>query len=227
MGDRRVADAIAGFERAIAARPDYPEAHNNLGIALESSGRSAEAATHYRAALESRPNLAAAHNNLGRLLLARGEVGNAMAEFRLALRARPDNADAQFNLGRALIANGQPREAAQQWRRAVTARPDSQVFLLELAWLLATNDEVHDPGEAVRLGESANRLAKGTNPAVLHVLAAAYGSDGRIDLAARTAQLALQRALAAKNDTLAAAIRQRLTQYQEAVRGNVDSTDVP
>ena len=227
MGDRRVADAIARFERAIAARPDYAEARNNLGIALESSGRGAEAESQYRSALESRPNLAAAHNNLGRLLLARGAVGEAMAEFRLALRARPDNADAQFNLGRALVANGQSREAVQQWKRAVAARPDSQAFLLELAWLLTTNEEVHDPGEAVRLGEAANRLAKGTNPAVLDVLAAAYAADGRVDLATRTAQLALQRALAAKNDTLAGAIRQRLTQYQEAVRGNVDSTDVP
>ena len=107
----------------------------------------------------------------------------------------------------------------------MAARPDSQAFLLELAWLLATNDEVHDPGEAVRLGESANRLAKGTNPAVLDVLAAAYAADGRVDLAARTAQLALQRALAAKNDTLAAEIRQRLTQYQEAARGDVESPD--
>jgi Flp pilus assembly protein TadD len=227
MGDRRVADAIARFETAIAARPDYAEARNNLGIALESTGRGAEAESQYRSALESHPNLAAAHNNLGRLLLARGAVGEAMAEFRLALRAKPDNADAQFNLGRALVANGQPREAAQQWRRAVAARPDSQAFLLELAWLLTTNEEVHDPGEAVRLGESANRLAKGTNAAVLDVLAAAYAADGRVDLAARTAQLAMQRALAAKNDTLAAAIRQRLAQYEEAARGNADSTDVP
>jgi len=228
MGDRRVTEAIGHLERAIAAQPDYAEAHNNLGIAFETTGRTADAEAQYKSALASRPDLTAAHNNLGRLLLARGAVNEAMAEFRLALRASPDNADAQFNLGRALLATNQPREAAQQWRRAVTARPDSQVFLVELASLLATNAAVHDSGEAVRMAESANRLAKGTNPAVLDVLAMAYASDGRMDIAARTAQLALQRALAARNDKLAAEIRDRLTQYQEAAaQASPGSVDAP
>ncbi len=222
MAENRTGDAIARFQRAIASSPEYAEAHNNLGIALESSGRSAEAEAQYRAALAARPSHAAAHNNLGRLLLARGAVAEATAEFRAALRTRPDNPDALYNLGRALIASGQPREAVQQWRRAVAARPDSLMFTLDLAWLLATEPDVRNPGEAVKLADGANRAAKGSNPAALDVLAAAYAADGRIDLAARTAQLALQRALAAKNDALAAEIRQRLAAYEEAARGSAE-----
>jgi tetratricopeptide (TPR) repeat protein len=228
MAERRLTEAIGRFERAIASRPDYAEAHNNLGIALESAGRSDEAEPHYRAALAARPNLAAAHNNLGRLLLARGAADEALAAFQAALRVRSDNADALYNLGRALIAKGQVRDAAQQWRRAAAARPDSQVILLDLAWLLATSPDVLDAGEATRLAETANKLAKGTNPTALDVLAAAYAADGRTDLAARTAQLALQRALAAKNDALATEIRQRLALYQQAAaRGTADSAEAP
>jgi tetratricopeptide (TPR) repeat protein len=228
LGDKRLPEAIDRFERALAARPDYPEAHNNLGIALEAAGRVAEAEAHYRTALSARPALPAARNNLGRLLLARGDVNGALAELRTALRSHPDNADALYNLGRALLANGQPRDAVQQWRRAIAARPDSPVFMLDLGWLLATNQDVLDTGEAMRLAEAVNKMSRGGNAAAFDVLAAAYAADGRFDVAARTAQLALQRALAAKNDALAMEIRQRLSVYQQAVvRGTAESSDSP
>jgi Flp pilus assembly protein TadD len=226
MGDNSVVEAEARFRRAIELRPDYAEARNNLGIVLEATGRVNDAEAQYRGAIAAHANNAGAHNNLGRLLLARGAVTDATAEFRASLRVRPDNADARYNLGRALIAGGQVREAAQQWRRAVTARPESAVFALDLAWLLATNDEVQDTREAVRLAEAVNKAAKTPNPSALDVLAAAYAADGRVELAARTAQAALQRALAAKNDRLATEIRQRLNLYQQSVMG-ADSAGNP
>jgi Tfp pilus assembly protein PilF len=227
LGERRVAEAITRFERAIAARPDYAEARNNLGIALEATGRPAEAEVQYRAALASRPTHAAAHNNLGRLLLSRGQVSESQAEFLAALRTKPDNADAQYNLGRAELANHDPRAAAEYWRRAVTARPDSVTFALDLAFLLATNAEVWNPPEAIRLAEQASRTAGRADPAVLDVLAAAYAADGRVELAARTAQAALQRAVALKNDALAAEIRQRLARYRKSAAANPDKTGNP
>jgi len=223
MGQQRVAEAIARLEQAVSLQPDYAEAHTNLGIVLESAGRAAEAETHYRTALQSRPAHHAAHNNLGRLLLARGAVDAALVEFRAALRTRPDSPDAQYNLGRALVAKGQFREAVQQWRRAVAARPDSLMFGLDLAWLLATTPDVLDVAEAIRLAEAADRATGGQHAAVLDVLATAYAADGRVDLAERTAQRALQRALAARNDQLATEIRQRLDTYRAVLRGSADT----
>jgi len=113
----------------------------------------------------------------------------------------------------------------QQWRRAAAARPDSVPIALDLSLLLATNPDVRNTGDAVRIAERANRITKNNDPAVLDVLAVAYAAEGRLELAARTAQLAMQRALAAKNDALAMAIRQRLLQYQEAMAGSADSTE--
>jgi Tfp pilus assembly protein PilF len=223
MGEKRVDEAIARFQGALRARPEYAEAHNNLGIAFETRGRTAEAEAEYRAALQSRPSHAAAHNNLGRLLLAQGAVPQAAAEFRAALRTRPDHPDALYNLGRALMASGQTRDAVQQWKRAIAARPDSVVIALDLAWVLATRAEVQNTGEAIKLAERVNRATKGSNPAALDVLAAAYAADGRIDLAVRTAQLALQRAIAGKSDALAKEIRQRLLAYEEAANRSADS----
>ncbi|MGC4083973.1 MAG: hypothetical protein QM736_18155 [Vicinamibacterales bacterium] len=134
----------------------------------------------------------------------------------------PDNPDVRYNLGRAFLANNQPRDAAREWRRAVAGRPDSLTFSLNLAWLLATNTDVLSPREAIGLAGPANKASR-NEPAVLDVLAAAYASDGRLNLAARTAQLAFQRALAAKNTALATDIRRRLDAYQAALRGGADS----
>jgi hypothetical protein len=75
------------------------------------------------------------------------------------------------------------------------------------------------------LAERANQLSGGGNPAVLDALAASYAAEGRMDAAVRTAQRAFQRALAAKNNDLAAAIRQRLEAYREA--SGADSSEIP
>lgn len=228
MGDNRPGDAIARLERAVALRPGYAEAHNNLGVVLERTGRAADAERHYRAALQSRPDHLGAHNNLGRLLLARDALGEARAEFEAALRKSPDSPDVLYNLGRVHVAAGQAAQAVAQWRKAVEARPDSLTFALDLAWLLATHPDVRDPADAVRLAEGAERIAGSGNPAVLDVLAAAYAADGRIDLALRTARSALERAVAARDEGLAGAIRERLSQYERMNRaGNADRPRFP
>jgi protein O-GlcNAc transferase len=46
-------------------KPDYAEAHNNLGNALNDQGKLDEAVACYRRALELKPDYAEAHNNLG------------------------------------------------------------------------------------------------------------------------------------------------------------------
>jgi len=224
MGDQRMTDAIASFEQAIAARPDYAEARNNLGVAFEATGREEDAERQFRGALSAVPSHAAAHSNLGRLLLARGNVAEAVAHFRSALLTRPDDPDALYNLGRGLVAEHHEAEAAQVWRRAIAARPDRVTVLVDLAWLLATNPSVQNADTAVTFAEKANQLSGGANPAVLDVLATAYASQGRMDMAARIAQRAFQRALAMKNDKLAGEIRQRLEMYQTGV-GPAESTD--
>jgi Flp pilus assembly protein TadD len=49
----RAPEAVAWFERAVAARPDFVEARLNLGIALQTAGDPSRAQAAYRAVLES------------------------------------------------------------------------------------------------------------------------------------------------------------------------------
>ncbi len=46
-------------------KPDYVDAHNNLGVMLASLGRTQEAISHFDASLRIDPNSPDAHVNLG------------------------------------------------------------------------------------------------------------------------------------------------------------------
>ncbi len=55
---------MASYRRALEIKPDFAEAHNNLGIVLQDLGRSDEAAESYRRALEIKPDFVEARTNL-------------------------------------------------------------------------------------------------------------------------------------------------------------------
>jgi tetratricopeptide (TPR) repeat protein len=63
----KLPEAVAQYEQALRSRPDYVEAHFNLGLALEKLGRATEAIEQYKHALELRPDFAPAKNALTRL----------------------------------------------------------------------------------------------------------------------------------------------------------------
>ena len=60
------APATAALREAVRLRPDYAEAHNNLGIALASQGLIGEAVGHWKEALRIKPDFADARVNLER-----------------------------------------------------------------------------------------------------------------------------------------------------------------
>ena len=51
------AEAEAGFRQALIIRPDYAEAHNNLGSILREQGRLADAEASYRQAASLKAGL--------------------------------------------------------------------------------------------------------------------------------------------------------------------------
>lgn len=88
----RWAEAIPEYKAALGIRPDYPEAHNNFGVALsQTPGRLPEAIAQFEAALRLRPDYADAEYNLGVALSnTPGRLADAVRHFEAALRLRPD-----------------------------------------------------------------------------------------------------------------------------------------
>ena len=66
--------AVAHYRKALEIRPDYAEAHVDLGNVLTSRGQVDEAIAHYQKALEIKPDYAEAHNNLGLALASREQT---------------------------------------------------------------------------------------------------------------------------------------------------------
>jgi tetratricopeptide (TPR) repeat protein len=59
---------VVAYERALAYRPNYTEAYNNLGNVLKDQGKLEEAVASYRQALTHKPDFAQVHYNLGNAL---------------------------------------------------------------------------------------------------------------------------------------------------------------
>jgi tetratricopeptide (TPR) repeat protein len=102
----RIDHAVASYKRAIFVKPDYADAHSNLGIALLAQGRVVDAMTHSERALVLNPDHAVAHNTLGIALATQGRIDDAIAHYERALLIKSDYADAHINLGSACEAQG-------------------------------------------------------------------------------------------------------------------------
>jgi tetratricopeptide (TPR) repeat protein len=85
----RYADAIAAYERAIAADSTLAEAHNNLGVTYEKLDQPARAAEAFARAAELAPGRGLFHENHGRALEAAGRHTDALEAYRRALERSP------------------------------------------------------------------------------------------------------------------------------------------
>jgi Flp pilus assembly protein TadD len=62
------------FTKAVDVRPSVPSFHNNLGMALEHTGRVRDAETAYREAVAADPGYAKAQKNLARVEAVRSDA---------------------------------------------------------------------------------------------------------------------------------------------------------
>ena len=77
------------YARALDIRPDYPQAHNNLGAILLQRGDVAGALGHDLEAVRADPAYAEAHGNLARAYAAEGRYDEAVAAAEDAVRLAP------------------------------------------------------------------------------------------------------------------------------------------
>jgi len=120
----RLEQAVESFTRALRINPEFAEAHNNMGNALNALRKSEEALVSFEKALQIKPDFVEAHNNMGNALNALGRHEEAVVYCNKALRIRPDIAEVHNNLGNALLALGRFEEAVVNYKNALQLRPD-------------------------------------------------------------------------------------------------------
>ncbi|MDZ5699000.1 tetratricopeptide repeat protein [Chelativorans sp. M5D2P16] len=197
-------EATAEARRALALRPDYPAALNNLGVALYELERYGEALTCYDRAIALDPDFADAHSNRGNALRALGRLQEAETALRRALQLKPRFASAWNNLGTALREMERPEEAEDAYRNALKEASDDPGTLDNLALLLKDLDRLDESFELLR---RACAIAP-RNPK-LHIHAASLSIRQRkFDTAAET----VERAIAlAPDDPEALELKARVT----------------
>ena len=116
--------AEATYRQAVAIKPDYSVAWNDLGNALTQLGRYPEAEAAYRKALELDPEYVDAWNGLGNTLNSQNRYPEAEATYRKALELDPEYVFAWNNLGYALNDQSRYPEAEAAYRKALELDPE-------------------------------------------------------------------------------------------------------
>jgi tetratricopeptide (TPR) repeat protein len=79
MHEKRYQEAVADFQKAVQAKPDFAEAHNNLAYCLRQQGPAnfREALAHYDKAIQLKPDLAEAYEYRGVLFVKMNRKSDA------------------------------------------------------------------------------------------------------------------------------------------------------
>jgi len=120
--------AIASFERALALRPQYIEAENNLGLAWQGLNDPAQALAAYRTAVtwqQDHPADAQPYLNLGALLTDQNQAEQALPYLHTAARLAPQNPKVHEELGRAYDARHELPQAQHELEQAAALAPSA------------------------------------------------------------------------------------------------------
>ena len=118
-------DAGNCYRKALILNPDYPDAHYNLGVALQDEGKLEEAVLSYQKALELKPKYPEAHNNLGNSFRDLEMSEKAVNSYSKALELEPNYVEALYNLGYLFHKLGRLGEAVDILKKSIAVKPDS------------------------------------------------------------------------------------------------------
>jgi protein O-GlcNAc transferase len=118
-------DAVALLSRAISLKPDFAQAHNDLGVVLGAKRRFGEALHCFQRAVSIKPDYAEAYNNIGNALKELGRLDEAIEHYLKALELRPDNPTTHIYLGNAARLQGRLDDAANHYAQSISLDPKS------------------------------------------------------------------------------------------------------
>ncbi len=121
---RRLDEALASYNRALALQPGHVEALCNRGATLHELKRFDEALVSYDRALVARPDHAGALFNRGVTLQELKRFAEALASYDHALALRPHYAEALYNRGITLHELKRFDEALASYDRALALQPN-------------------------------------------------------------------------------------------------------
>lgn len=123
QGAGNQAAAIAAYQEALRLKPDFAEAHLNLGHAFLHTGRAEEALASYRDAVRVRPDFALGHYAIGLWFEQRKQLPEAITAYREAVRLAPTRADMHQKLGNIYLFSQRFDEAIASYQAGLAVDP--------------------------------------------------------------------------------------------------------
>jgi tetratricopeptide (TPR) repeat protein len=159
-------EAVAEYRALLKRKPDYAEAHANLGVALTRLGRFDEAVASYETAARLNPKLTQITLNIGILHYRANRYDKAIPALEEFLKSSPDNAQARQLLGLSLLEVGRDNDAIKQLEPILLAAPEDAgaLYSLGLAYLRQNRPELTwaiDKLSSLPSGVPASHLLKG------------------------------------------------------------------
>ena len=116
--------SIEAYKKCISLKPDFAEAYNNMGIALQKLKRYDEAINVYQKAISIKPEHEHFYNNMGSVFKDKGEFEKAIETYKKCISINPRNVDALYNLGNTLKDNHQYDEAIKEYEKCISTNPN-------------------------------------------------------------------------------------------------------
>ena len=120
----RNAEAVASYDRALAAAPDSIEAWYGRGMTLLAAGRPQEAIASFDRVLVAKPDFVQVHLLRAKLLVDLGQHDAALAAVDKLLAVMPGLAEVWLGRSNILFEAGRHEEALSAAQRAVALKPD-------------------------------------------------------------------------------------------------------
>lgn len=151
----RDGDALAAFDRGVAADPNFGAGFINRALARARRGDTGGALDDWGRAIALAPGAAEPLVGRATLQLQRGQAAAALGDLDRAVRVAPQDPDAHYNRGLALSALGRGREAAEAFGRVLRIDPNDAAAHLQRGVALLTLD----PSAALRDLDAALRIS--------------------------------------------------------------------
>ena len=120
----RTPEALAHYDKAVAAKPGYAEAFLNRGELLMELGLFEEALQSYDFAIAAKPDHVGAHNNRGNANYNLKRFEEALKSYQTATALMPDFPEGFLNIGATLMEISQFQEALVFYQHAIALQPD-------------------------------------------------------------------------------------------------------
>jgi len=119
--------AISFYEKALSIKPDYTEAHYNLGYSHHRLGQLDVAVRNYKKVVAIKPDFAEAHKNKILSVIyffSNGQIPDAIDTLEVLIRDNPNDALLFNMIGGCYVGLGQLDMAIKFYRKALAIKPD-------------------------------------------------------------------------------------------------------